>query len=520
MRTVYATSLEIRDQADISATMKYVSAWIYDRYRRQRLTLSVADLLSSGDLALDPAEGHSVSIRHYPADSATGSQLIDVRWHHPDQYDKSLGWSVALSLLRQADTLSLSLEVSVTGLQLVVAPANIKLGSPTVVRNISRLRSVFVGGYPYNRTPEIIAAEEVDLLVSELTDAKRPIPIVLVSRGIQDDLPLIDSEDLSEVLSGVAKVYELADKWSSFRLTEELGKPLSCFGGAVRIYWPRFNADVDAFAHPIWMPWQFKDAETTQRTLRQLRSMIFDAAAFRHIEPAPITHARAFAERLARETLRGVKDKSSDELLTDLITMEEKLKSIEAANTELARDNQTLRDNLSVLVEHSPWREQDAIEESPGHLHAEPDTPRSVAEAVTFAEAKATAIRFLPSAHASSKESPYKQPERVLQALLALDEVARIWAESVSSVKPMGSVRELFKKRGFEYADDVSQTTKGKWGGEYVAEHEGQQIDISPHITIGAKQADTCLSIHWAWHKEDKIALVAHVGRHKTNTKS
>ena len=42
----------------------------------------------------------------------------------------------------------------------------------------------------------------------------------------------------------------------------------------------------------------------------------------------------------------------------------------------------------------------------------------------------------------------------------------------------------------------------------------------SPHIPIGAKQADTCLSIHWAWLKDEKVALVAHVGRHKTNTKT
>jgi HJR/Mrr/RecB family endonuclease len=37
---------------------------------------------------------------------------------------------------------------------------------------------------------------------------------------------------------------------------------------------------------------------------------------------------------------------------------------------------------------------------------------------------------------------------------------------------------------------------------------------------VAAKQPDTCLSIHWASHKDERVALVAHVGRHKTNTKT
>jgi hypothetical protein len=103
---------------------------------------------------------------------------------------------------------------------------------------------------------------------------------------------------------------------------------------------------------------------------------------------------------------------------------------------------------------------------------------------------------------------------------MAIDEVAAIWTNSIATGKSVGSIRQMFKKRGFEYADDISQTSKGKWGGEYVTSYKGRDIDISPHITIGAKQADSCLSVHWAWDKEEQKALVAHVGRHKTNTKT
>jgi hypothetical protein len=108
----------------------------------------------------------------------------------------------------------------------------------------------------------------------------------------------------------------------------------------------------------------------------------------------------------------------------------------------------------------------------------------------------------------------------VLEALSAIDEVAGVWRESIASGRSVGSLRQLFKKKGFDYADDVSQTSKGKWGTQYSAVHEGREIDISPHITIGAKQADSCISVHWGWDRESRKAIIAHVGRHKTNTKT
>jgi len=522
MRTVYATALSVGSDADISTSLNYIGRWIQDWYLRQRLSVDVLQSLGEGDVTVHPAEGHQLSIRHHASKEAPGERLADLHWAYPDQYDKSLEWVIALSLLRQGAGLLLSLDVAVAGLQSVIAPASIKLGSPRVIRDIARLHSVRLGGHPYSLTPVLVGAEHVEQLVSELTDHARPFPIVLLSRRLQDDVPLTDSGELAERLAGVAKVYELADKWAAFRLTEDIGRALSCFGGAVRLYWPRFHVESDPFAHPLWMPWQFKDADATERTLSHLCNLAFDAAAFRHVEPLAISLVRSTAERESREATRISGAKSQDDLLDDLIEMEEKLKATEAANAELLRDNKTLRENAAALVaHHTAWKDQAPnTQEQVSAGSSESATPTSVDEAVRQAENKSKNVRFLPSAYSSASASPYKQPERVLEALAALDEVASIWAETVDTGKAGGSVRQLFKARGFDYADDVSQTSKGKWGSEYTATYKGQEVDISPHITLGAKQADTCLSVHWAWHKDEKVAVVAHVGRHKTNTKT
>lgn len=269
MRTVYATVLEVQDDDDISSTFVYVGRWISDWYRRRRVSVDEALVgLVNDDIEIFPMPGHKLTVKHYAAAEFQGQSLVDLTWSYPDDYDKSLGWRTHLALLRGLSGLALSLEVAVTGLSFQVAPTNIKLGSPRLARDVTRLRSVRLGGRLYNATSELVSADAVDSLCQDLADQVRPHPIVLVSRRAHDDVPLVDAQQLAESLSGVAKVYELADKWSAFRLTELLGKTLSCYEGAVRIYWPRFNLQTDPFLHPLWRPWQLAADGSADRSLR------------------------------------------------------------------------------------------------------------------------------------------------------------------------------------------------------------------------------------------------------------
>lgn len=526
MRTVYATVLEVQDEVEISATFGYVGQWISDWYRRRRVSFDdvLAELVTD-DIEVSPIPGHKLSVKHHTASDLKGQSLVDLTWSHPDDYDKSLGWSTHLALLRTPSGLTLSLDVAVTGLSFRVAPTNIKLGSPRLARDVTRLKTVRLGGRTYNATPELVSADVVDSLCEDLADPARPHPIVLVSRRAVDDIPLVDAQQLAESLSGVAKVYELVDKWSAFRLTELLGKALSCYEGAVRIYWPRFSPQADPFVHPLWMPWQFADDGSADRSLRQVARTVFDAASFRHVEPHEMQALRRAAERDVRLAMRAnaIDSADTDKLLEDLYKLEDKLKEAESQNDELAKECETLRANSMALASTASWNQE--FQASPSNPPLpQPQTHtliETVLDVVKVAKAKAKHLKFLPSALTSARDSPFKHPDRVLQALEAIDEVASIWVESLQSGKSVGSLRELFKsKYGFNYADDVSQTSKSKWAEEYKTSHDGKDYDISPHITIGGKQADTCLSIHWAWNKDLKKVMVAHVGRHKTNTKT
>jgi hypothetical protein len=109
---------------------------------------------------------------------------------------------------------------------------------------------------------------------------------------------------------------------------------------------------------------------------------------------------------------------------------------------------------------------------------------------------------------------------RPLATLLAIDDVAGHWGQQLAGGPNLGPRKEAFRQRGFEYKEDISQTSEGKWRDEYSYTYEGKKTLFAPHITIGAKQADKCLSVHMFWDEPKSVVVIAHVGRHKTNTRT
>lgn len=82
----------------------------------------------------------------------------------------------------------------------------------------------------------------------------------------------------------------------------------------------------------------------------------------------------------------------------------------------------------------------------------------------------------------------------------------------------MGTWKLAFQRRGFDYKDDISQTTRTKFGTEYTFVYEGKKLLFEKHITEGAKQANKCFSIHMYRDEARRKIVIGHVGRHLTNT--
>ena len=147
--------------------------------------------------------------------------------------------------------------------------------------------------------------------------------------------------------------------------------------------------------------------------------------------------------------------------------------------------------------------------------------PQSVEEAVAAAKDEFTdTLVVLESALDSAANSPFKQYTKVYQALFAMHEVCLAWKLSRKNNTSMGGFERAFEQKGFEYKPRESMTSRGKWGEEYEITYMGQRVSIEPHLALGKGGPDTCLRIHFFINEKDQTFVVAHVGRHKTNTKS
>lgn len=518
MRTVYAVSLGLTARADALKACDRLSTWIERWYKRRGIDFNTPPMDADGTSSHEPADEHffRISIRSPNRDPSV--KLLEIDWHYPDDYDKGLAWNIRVRVLLGATGATITLELGVVGTQFAIQPARIKLGPPRIVRELTVLSSATLGGYPYTSLPQTVHADSLDHLRDSLLDPARPFPIVLVSHDLPSERPLVDVDRMAAGLAGLMRIYELADRWAAFRLTEELGKPLSCYAGAVRIYWPGLRLSDDPFKHPAWMPWRLKQLNHTDDLVANLFAIGAEATSYRFFEPTEMVGVRHEIDEGERQARRNESSADADQLLEQLIEAEESLKAVRQQLALSQSEGNTLRQNLDALL-----GARDFSSEEPAQQHSVEDQveePASVADAVLEAKREAKHLVFLDSADESARDSPYRTPSRVLQALQAIDEVAGLWISGLSGGKNSGPLKPLFLQRGFEYKDDISQTSRGKWGSEYEAKYNGQTIDISPHITIGAKQADTCLSVHMYWDKASKKVVIAHVGRHKTNTKT
>jgi outer membrane murein-binding lipoprotein Lpp len=205
-----------------------------------------------------------------------------------------------------------------------------------------------------------------------------------------------------------------------------------------------------------------------------------------------------------------------ESLFDEYAKLDAQARELRAQVDALTAENETLRQDVA-----SRWvPEADARAVTrPTALDDRPE-PKTVIEAVEEAKRRSTHVTFLDEAFASARESPYKQPVRVYSALLAIEDVARAWRAQLAGGPGIGSRHAAFRQRGFEYKDDISDIAEGRWGDEYTYTYEGRRVLFAPHITIGAKSADRCISIHMHWDEAKRRVVIAHVGRHKTNTRT
>ncbi len=526
MRLLYAVQFEISNTDEPSSSLgrdvlDAVASWISEWYSTRK-DVEIAFPVGGG--AISPVYGHDLSVVRDVSGDAGVTHTV-ASWSYPDENDGNLFWHSRIEIGEFGGLVEFSFQLFLDSTQYLIAPFEFTLRRPRLIGTLLRQFRCVCGDVRLSLEPREIRAENIENFVRDrLLSPRRRLPIVLVSRTVVSGKWLVDPTGLADPLAGIAETYYLADKWAGFALTNELGKLYSCFNGAVRVYWPDFDVAKSPFS-PIYLPDKLNQigSKLTDILFRQLAAI----SAFRYVT-GPVTTD-------AKEQLQDERRRETEELkaaATDRGDFNELLELVDKENADLRKENEHLQqENESLRASLELARENfRAIRESQGeaeitNVEAASDESgpqvESVEEAVLAAkETFKDTLAVQDSALESARESPFMQRKKVYQALLAMHEVCLSWRQSRRARSAMGTFENAFGSKGFTYKPRESMTSRGKWGEEYETTYKGQRVSIEQHLALGKGGPDTCLRIHFCVDEDEEKFVVAHVGRHKTNTRT
>lgn len=497
-----------------------IAAWIEGKCQRAwRMDLHV----DSVNCKLNPGTDHSINVTSHRDENA---EIRDFEWIHPDDDETDTAWTNSVTLARDNETVAFSIAVKISSLQFVVRPVTFTFGRPRIVTQLLGRYDCFIDGWRIPTGIRFIAADGVESFVEEdLLSESRRLPVILISADSWSGQALVEPADYHQTLKGLAEIVVL-DKWGCFRLTDTLGKDSSCFDGAIRIYWPGFRRDSNPFRHKLFLPNSIlRRAESPLSLDQAIFRHLCAIAVTRHVDSRVLSDARgkinsarrqkADALRQAVEQGRLEKDDLTEQLLEALIK-----------NERLQKERDDLQVDLDAQrVAWSQYQPTLEIEDEEGNdLPASSSATEFESVLAAYDQAKekfdveSGPLAFLDRARETASESPYQNPAHVYAFFQEMHELATRWSENKGKLGQgwLASLRAC----GFDYKDKISDISKGKYGEEYKFMYLGKKLLFEKHVTLGAKQPQTCLSIHWYLDEKNWKVVIGHCGRHLTNTKS
>lgn len=395
-----------------------------------------------------------------------------------------------------------------------LAPMDVDIFCPGVVRQILQASRWTLGSTPLSEQPLYARGRSgADDLVRVLSDKSRSLPVVVVSMHlgllVSPDLPV----RLATALTGLALVV-VTDDEASWELTKSVGKALSCYNGAVRLYWPGFTTTATPIRHPLWtstrMLHRAASVEAAVKSIcAELRRLLNSVSTLALAEPSMMREVRAaLAETTAAAAQKEAEDDSDYRVLADSYAEENsRLRDDIAALTEETRQ---LRAQLYRLRVESTWAGSDNADLEEGFVE-----PETLQDAVDRARVLfAGSVRFGSSVDAgvSGLSSDAGPPEKVFTYLEALHDLATARRDG-----PLGMATLQWLKERNITASPESETTKNNpaemsrrtW-------HDGvghREFELHLKPNDGA-HPDKCVRIYFDWDEAAQQITVGWVGRH------
>lgn len=261
-----------------------------------------------------------------------------------------------------------------------LAPVHLDVRCPRLVRDLLAAPS------PWKYRGTLLTSSPLDFcgeaggddFIALAWDSSRSVPLVAVSDEYGSVLHPGIVEALATDLAGLALVARL-DPLASWRITRRQQKDWSCYGGALRLYWPALDSGSLPNKHPLWTPRRLlggvADTETAAARIRsQLRRRILGQSAFAVSEPTAFAEIRRAARQ---EELSALRAKATPDVDYKSLA-EEYFDRAANAHAELEKRDEeieALKAKVRSLQYALQWRDEVQDEVAP-----DTDTPPSTVE--------------------------------------------------------------------------------------------------------------------------------------------
>lgn len=505
MRELYAVQLDLQMSVESASPTRLSQEWVA---RGAGTTPEEVQEASGGTLRT--ATGHELEFALEPeaADGWTCS------WRRTDDHDPGLIWRLLLACGHApGDTevvrasLRVRLERAADDFKLV--PPGHEFRAPAIVRTLLREHSMFDADVRVEPRFRERRASEVPELVRLLRDPRRRLPVFVVSRS-PDAEHTVDAGELARQVAGLAHVEVLSTHLAAMALVDILGRELSVWGGAVRLYWPGFSTDDNPRRHRLWV------------RARLLRERDFVGTSLRFLGSlGSVTvpeHPIVAAARLQRRN-RAVQTGGLPDWVVEYIdSLESDAKDAKDQSAELRRDleeSQAARADLESQLEDTrrafkTFNEHQNLEAVEEQLDLD---ELDVASAYKLAHTEAPDyVVYLPEVEESIQEfSSYQSPRRLYEALTAVADAASAWRNG-----GLGSgFGDFFSSRGYEYSSNNPAANARKTKRHYQRRVDGVVVTMEPHLKVDQSTSpDQCLRVYWYRDESSQKLFVGHVGRH------
>lgn len=518
MQTIYATHLPLPTMAEgeeLNAAIRGLSTWVHRRF----------------DVGLAPLTGGTATTEQANVNwsllNGDAGGLFGVWVDQPDPRLATWRWRTYIDLGVENREAWFRVRVNLyTTQEGVLTLPDVAAGRPGVVRELVDSLYIEQDGRKLGSVIDVAQAGIEDFLTF-VESPDRQLPVVAISSGDGEEV-VIDPVRAADRLLGLAHVAVL-DFDAAWALTNAFGKRLSCFGGAVRVYWPAFSPKDDPYRHRLYVGGALT-FHGPEGLLREIFDLLGRLAGLGIDEPK-------LRRTLILERRKAEIDRQAEERATAMARAAEVVKDSDYISatefTEFARQYDELSEDIKKLrfdalgVEHELDRVRAERDEArrqivelsrnypPGATVAtaivdvDEASPRSVLEAVERARSEARATVYLDEAFESAGASEYGDPQRVFDDLRLIDEVARDWAAGDLAAGPTVALTQ----RSSAFRRDISQTAKTTYGTDYERVWNDETVMLGPHLRRGVGSVASILRIYMYMDTSQHKIVIGHVGR-------